>query len=208
MGPKSLSTRSLRRPVRSVARHGYLFLPGGAVGLPGGVVGLPGGAVGLWLALADGVAVAGAGGVVVGGAEVGGAEVGLGGAGDDLVGLGPPLGWPGKVITASTVLRSVGVRGPPEGRPLAVADADGRPVVSEIKGPLQLAGEPKEPANKAMPIAAKKKRTVELPDHAAARVPSNLRPVSSTKTGDFANPSLGVRKGESVCRPSHLTRQC
>lgn len=195
------------RPARSVAQHDYLFLPGGAVGLPGVAVGLPGGAVGLRLALADGVAVAEAGGVAVGGATDGG-DVGLGGTGDDPVGLGPLVGWPGNVITASTVLRSVGVGGSPDGRSPAVGDAEGRPVVSEMNGPLQLAGAPKEPASNAIPIAARNNTTIELPDHAAARVRSNLRPVSSTNTGCFAGPALGVGKAEYVRLPSHLTQQC
>ena len=109
MGAKPVPGSSRRSPVRSDARHGYLFLPGGAVGLPGGSVGFPGGAVGfpgaaegLWLALADGVAVAD--GVEVGGVDVG-SDVGLGGAGRDPVGLGPLVGWLGIVISASTVLR-------------------------------------------------------------------------------------------------------
>ena len=204
MRAKPLAGTGQCRPARSVDRHGYLFLPGGAVGFPGVVVGLPGGAVGLLLALAVGVADAGGVAVGVGGATVGG-DAGVGGMGDDRVGLGPLLGWPGNVITASAVLRSEGEDGAPEGRSPAVGGAEGRTVVNDGKGPLHKAGVPKEPATTAIPTAARNNTSIELPDHAVVRARRNLRPESSTNTGDFVGPSLGVGRTEPVRLPSHIT---
>lgn len=162
--------------------------PGGAVGLPVAfAVGFPGGAVGLWLAFPAGTVGVAVVGAVVEDACVGGgaAVVGTPGpeVGDGIVAVGPVVGLWGRRMTASAVLGDAGSGVPDDGLGLEACGANGW---------LQSEGPPSEPVRTATPMAARKKRAVVLPDHAAALVRNSLRPESSTKTGDPAAVSPGV----------------
>ncbi len=103
------------------------------------------------------------------------------------------------MISASTVLRLDGLITDPEG----VWLAGGR----GANGKLQSAGAPNEPMSNAAPTEPRNRIPNVLPNHAVARTRNNLRPESSTKTGDFDGSPVVVDAESSTCSsPVFTTR--